>query len=173
MQCATETDIKWPNDILVNDKKLCGILAETVETPLGRAVVVGIGINLKEEAFPPELREIATSVESATGEQHRLENVLRALCSALAKRYQTLQSPGGKAATIRAWLAASSYAEGKRIRVTNGSENFEGVTRGLEPDGSLRIETGAGEIKAVRAGDVTVVRPIEPADSLRSSIQEN
>ncbi len=52
--CALKTDIKWPNDIMVNDKKLCGILAETVETPRGRAVVLGIGINLTKDSFPPE-----------------------------------------------------------------------------------------------------------------------
>ncbi|MDQ3821010.1 MAG: biotin--[acetyl-CoA-carboxylase] ligase, partial [Acidobacteriota bacterium] len=58
--CGLRTDIKWPNDIVVGDRKLCGILAETVETGTGRAVILGIGINLDDRAFPPELRETAT-----------------------------------------------------------------------------------------------------------------
>ena len=53
--CSLETDIKWPNDILANDGKLCGILAETVETRLGRAVVAGVGINLTKHSFPEDL----------------------------------------------------------------------------------------------------------------------
>ncbi len=53
--CAVETDIKWPNDVLAGDKKLCGILAETVETAAGRAVVVGIGINLMNHALQTDL----------------------------------------------------------------------------------------------------------------------
>src|SRR5947209_14712523 len=53
--CALETDIKWPNDLLAGGRKLCGILAETFETPRGRAVVLGVGVNLANSAFPPEV----------------------------------------------------------------------------------------------------------------------
>src|ERR1043165_3583367 len=56
-----QTDIKWPNDLLANERKICGILAEAIETPTGRAVVVGIGINLTNDAFPDELINLATS----------------------------------------------------------------------------------------------------------------
>src|SRR6266851_2526497 len=62
--CKVETDIKWPNDILFAEKKLCGILAETIDTDGGRAAIVGIGINLTAEAFPAALREVAISVDT-------------------------------------------------------------------------------------------------------------
>src|SRR5688500_16180078 len=62
-----ETDIKWPNDLLAGERKICGILAEAIETPAGRAVVVGIGINLTNEAFPSELVSVATSVAHESG----------------------------------------------------------------------------------------------------------
>ncbi|HYY43307.1 MAG TPA: biotin--[acetyl-CoA-carboxylase] ligase, partial [Pyrinomonadaceae bacterium] len=65
--CALTPDIKWPNDLLAAGRKLCGILAEVVETTQGRACIVGIGINLTEHAFPPELQAQATSVAGATG----------------------------------------------------------------------------------------------------------
>lgn len=157
--CSLQTDIKWPNDVVINDRKLCGILAETVETDQGLACVLGMGVNLTREAVPPELDDIATSVESVTDERPNLERLLEALTEALAEAYEILRSPGGGAATLSAWRAASSYAEGKRIRVTNGKETLEGVTRGLEPDGGLRVETSTGEIRIVRSGDVTTVRP--------------
>jgi BirA family biotin operon repressor/biotin-[acetyl-CoA-carboxylase] ligase len=157
--CALRTDIKWPNDILVNDKKLCGILAETVETSLGRAVVVGIGINLTKNSFPPEFDAVATSVEDAAGQKPELEVVLDALVSSLGSYYQTLQQPNGPEEIVREWGARSSYCEGKRIRVVASSGSLVGTTSGLECDGALRVETDAGEMRIVRAGDVSVVRP--------------
>ena len=158
--CALQTDIKWPNDILANDKKLCGILAETVETSVGRAVVVGIGINLNENSLPPEFDGIATSVEVAAGEKPELEVVLAALVSSLGSYYQTLQQPGGPEEIVCEWGARSSYCEGKRIRVVESNGSLVGTTRGLERDGALRVETDDGEIRIVRAGDVAVVRPV-------------
>lgn len=156
--CELQTDIKWPNDVLFNEKKLSGILAETVESPDGRALVVGIGINLSRHSFPSELESVATSVEAATGNQPNLEVVLQALARSLETRYPTLQTPNGPIAIAREWCARSSYCQGKRIRVSDGDESFVGTTRGLEGDGALRVETDGGEIRIVRAADVTGVR---------------
>ena len=158
--CSLETDIKWPNDILVNEKKLCGILAETVETSLGRAVVVGIGINLSKNSFPSEIEGSATSVEGVAGRIPKLELVLEALVRSLDRYYQLLQRANGREEILREWSARSSYCEGKRIRVMESNENLVGTTRGLENDGALRLETDEGEIRIVRAGDVTAVRPV-------------
>ncbi len=156
--CELQTDIKWPNDILFAGRKLCGILAETVETWIGRAVIVGIGINLTREAFPVELRDVAISIDAATGKQSEAETILQSLIRALARRYEVFQAPGGPAEVIGEWSRRSSYAKGKRVSIANGSETFAGVTQGLESDGALRIETDSGEIRVVRAGDVTSVR---------------
>ena len=158
--CALETDIKWPNDLLASGRKLCGILAETFETPRGRAVVVGIGINLTNRAFPPEIISAATSVEERTGRAPDVERLLASLTRALARRYEALQAEGGEAATLRAWESRSSFARGRRVRVALEDETFEGTTRGLEPDGALRVETDDGEIRIIRAGDVMEVRQV-------------
>lgn len=155
---ALETDIKWPNDILFNDRKLCGILAETIDTPPGRAVVLGIGINLEHNSFPAELEDVATSVEIASGCCGNAQVVLETVVDSLAGYYSMLQRPGGSQEIIREWSARSSYATGKLIRVANGEEILEGTTRGLEHDGALRIETDNGEMKTLRAGDVSAVR---------------
>lgn len=157
--CALETDIKWPNDILATNKKVCGILAETIETPTGRAIVLGIGINLAKSSFPEDLKAEATSVEDVTGHKPQSEIVLTALIESLAMYYEMLKNPAGSEAILREWCARSSYADGKQIRVVESNESFIGTTCGLEPDGALRVETLAGEIRVVRAGDVTSVRP--------------
>jgi BirA family biotin operon repressor/biotin-[acetyl-CoA-carboxylase] ligase len=156
--CAISVDIKWPNDIYAGDRKLGGILAETVETGTGRACVVGIGINLNSRAFPPDLLDAATSIESLTGSGTDVERLLQALTRAVERRYETLQSRAGQEQTIRDWSQRSSYAQGKRVRVSLAEEIFEGTTRGLEPDGALRVETDGGVTRTVRAGDVTALR---------------
>lgn len=158
---SLKTDIKWPNDILSNNRKLCGILAETVDTTIGRALVLGIGINLTNSAFPPELRESATSVQLETGRVPDLENVLQHLLVALQRWYEVVQSSSVSEDVISEWSQRSSYATGKPVRVVNGKEILEGITRGVESDGALRVETDEGEIRIVRAGDVTELRDLD------------
>jgi BirA family biotin operon repressor/biotin-[acetyl-CoA-carboxylase] ligase len=156
--CGLEADIKWPNDLLACGRKLCGILAETAEGMRGRAVVLGVGVNLLEGSFPPELRDTATSVEGQTGRAPDAEQILAALLRSLADRYDTLHAPGGAEEILREWESRSSFARDARVRVALAEETFEGTTRGLEPDGALRVETDAGLIRIVRAGDVTALR---------------
>src|SRR6266853_6369102 len=80
--CGLSTDIKWPNDILANDRKLCGILAETIETVNASAAIVGIGINLTNEAVPKDLRSTATSIEEIADRKPDGEEVLTELLKA-------------------------------------------------------------------------------------------
>lgn len=156
--CDLRADIKWPNDLCVNDRKLCGILAETVETQLGSAAVVGIGINLKADILASVPVE-AVSIESVTGLQPDAEAILDALLEALGERYDLLHSAEGREHVVREWCAHSSYAIGRQVRVTLSDETFVGKTCGLEADGALRVETEAGRVRIVRAGDVTALRP--------------
>jgi BirA family transcriptional regulator, biotin operon repressor / biotin---[acetyl-CoA-carboxylase] ligase len=153
-------DIKWANDIHIRDKKICGILAETCESEAGLAVVVGIGINLKSTNFPPELKEIATSVEAETGSAPDVETLLKALTGNLLNNYQILQSENGAEKIRQDWSEKSSYSFGKTVRVSLETETFSGVTRGIDIDGALRVETETGEIKIVRAGNVEKLRRI-------------
>ena len=156
--CDLSTDIKWPNDVCLGDRKLAGILAETLETKAGSACVLGIGINLRKAAFPPDLEAITTSIECATHLVPDAEALLEALLRQLAIRYERLQKTDGAPSVLRDWMAASSYAFGKNVRVDVGAKVFAGVTSGLEHDGALRVRVANGEIKVVRAGDVRSVR---------------
>jgi BirA family biotin operon repressor/biotin-[acetyl-CoA-carboxylase] ligase len=152
--CGLQTDIKWPNDILANDRKLCGILAETVE---GGSVILGIGVNLTSTSFPGDLSETATSVESVSGDIPDPDKVLQSILKAFQNRYSVFLKEGGREQVISDWSQRSSFASGRLIRVKNGHEILEGISRGLERDGALRVETSSGEIRIVRAGDVTLV----------------
>jgi BirA family transcriptional regulator, biotin operon repressor / biotin---[acetyl-CoA-carboxylase] ligase len=153
--CGLRTDIKWPNDLLSGERKICGILAEAIDTPAGRAVIVGIGINLTQNAFPVELANLATSVAETTGRQPEREMILAALLQSLSRWYAVLDKPEQITA---AWSSRSSYGEGKLVQVSNGDETWQGTTCGIEPDGALRLRTTSGEIKVIRAGDVYSVR---------------
>lgn len=156
--CGLVTDIKWPNDILSGERKLCGILSETVESALGRALIVGIGINLTSEAFPEEIKNLATSIKELTGELPDMEAVLQSVLGALGSRYERLQAGGGSSVILDELIHRSSYANGKAVKVVNGDEVLVGITCGLERDGALRLKTATGEIKAIRAGDVVSLR---------------
>jgi BirA family biotin operon repressor/biotin-[acetyl-CoA-carboxylase] ligase len=156
--CELKTDIKWPNDLLAGERKICGILAEAIETEKGRAVVVGIGINLTKDAFPPNLNEVAISVEEATTKRPDREVLLAALLRAFSSRYLLLQENGGQQQTLEAWASRSSFAKGKRVKVTNGNEVVTGITGGVESDGALRVETDTDGVRIIRAGDVTSLR---------------
>ena len=159
--CDLRADIKWPNDICVNGRKLCGILVETIETESRTAAIVGIGINLTADSLPAELLATASSVEEIIRRAPDRELVLAELVKAITERYDFLYGPQGAEHTIREWCANSSYAFDRRVGVTLLHDRFEGTTRGLESDGALRVETNDGEIKIVRAGDVTALRASE------------
>jgi len=154
--CQIQTDIKWPNDLLASERKICGILAEVIDTELGRSVVLGIGINLTSEAFPEEVARVAISAAEAGGRRIDPEKVLGALSQALSTWYELIHEVDGPERILAAWISRSSYSAGKSISVKNGVDTLAGVTRGLESDGALRVETASGEIVVVRAGDVSI-----------------
>ena len=157
--CRLQADIKWPNDLLSGERKICGILAEAIETPSGRAVIVGIGINLTQDAYPAELAEVATSVSEATGRAADREALLTALLRWLTHWYSLLNESAGPESIVNAWTNRSSYAFGRVVQVSNGDEAWQGTTCGIERDGALRLRTANEQIKLVRAGDVYSVRP--------------
>jgi BirA family biotin operon repressor/biotin-[acetyl-CoA-carboxylase] ligase len=151
-----ECDIKWVNDIYIGGKKVCGILAETVETEKSLAVIVGIGINLKSSNFPPELTETATSIETETGAVPKVEKFLPILTSYLEKYCDLLYANPEQ--IRQGWSARSSYAFGKTVKIKLENETIYGITRGIEENGALRLELENGKIKIIHTGDVEQIR---------------
>ncbi len=158
VELGIKTDIKWVNDIHVNGKKLCGILAETVDTTRGLAVIVGIGINLDSSNFPPEIADIATSFKAETGRFIKSEDISLVLTRFMVYFYDILSSETGPQEILYEWQRRSSYAVGKSVRVMLESETIHGVTEGLEENGALRLRTSKGDLKIIQAGDVEQLR---------------
>ena len=159
-ECGLSPDIKWVNDIHINGKKICGILAETSETKKGLAVIVGIGINLKSTNFSPELNKSATSLESENQKPIAAETVLQTLTRFLAKYYALLGGENGTTLVLEEWAQRSSYFFGKKVQVKLENEIVRGTTCGLEENGALRIKTKTEGVRIIQAGDVEMVRQI-------------
>jgi BirA family biotin operon repressor/biotin-[acetyl-CoA-carboxylase] ligase len=153
-QTGLMVDLKWPNDLLIGGKKAGGILTEMYAEPgQVRFVIVGIGLNVNQEKFPADLAGIATSLHAEAGKsQSRLELLVRLLRQFESEYNRFLQE--GSAAVVEHFAAVSSYARGKRVRVSNGKETFTGVTAGLAPEGLLQVRRDNGQVVPVIAGDV-------------------
>ncbi len=153
-QTGLIVDLKWPNDLMLAGKKLGGILTEMHAEPSQvRFVIVGIGINVNQEKFPAEIAAIGTSLRAQTGRiQSRMELLVRLLREFETDYNRFLRE--GTASVTQRFEAVSSYARGKRVSVSNGAENYSGVTAGLSPEGLLRVEKNDGSVVTVIAGDV-------------------
>lgn len=162
---AINPDIKWANDVHVNEKKICGILAETAETSKGLAVILGIGINLKSPILPSENADEITSIEAETGKCPEYEEFLQNLIKYLSKFYEVFIGKSGAEKIRNEWINRSSYAFDKKVRVHLQNETILGKTCGIEENGALRIEKLNGEISIIHAGDVQKLRKID-SDSI-------
>lgn len=160
-ELGIKSDIKWVNDLLVDEKKICGILAETTETNKGLAVIVGIGINIRSSNFPPEIADIATSIDQYV-KGITVGTLTEALTKYLGYFYEMLSTDAGPAEIISEWRRRSSYFSGKAVRVVLESETITGMTDGLEANGALRVQKNDGEVAIVQAGDVQNLRTTLP-----------
>jgi len=151
-------DIRWPNDVLVDGKKVCGILTEmSAEVDRLHAVVLGIGINVNHREMPSELKSIATSLRIEAGKTISRAQILVALLKELERKYHLLLDEGS-AAIARRWAAASTFAEGKRVRVLSGTGQFVATTVGLESNGALRVRREDGREELLVSGEVVEVK---------------
>ena len=147
-------DIRWPNDLLLNGRKICGILTEmNAEVDRLHAVVIGIGINVNHRRMPVELAEIATSLRI---EGHRVYSRIHLLVALLAEvqKFYHLLLEEGTAAIASRWAACSSFAQGKRVRVVTGKGELRGTTWGVDPSGALRVCFEDGHEEMLISGEV-------------------
>jgi BirA family transcriptional regulator, biotin operon repressor / biotin---[acetyl-CoA-carboxylase] ligase len=137
-------DLKWPNDVLIDGKKVCGILTEmNAEATRVRYIVVGIGINVNQAGFPQGLP--ATSLRLETGSEWSRVELAVALLKSLDREYrQLLESADARESILRRFAANSSWVQGKEVRVEENGSGFEGKTDGLDARGFLRVRTPRG-----------------------------
>jgi len=157
--CGISCDLRWPNDLLIERKKVCGILTEiSADAEQLRFAVIGIGINVNQPSFPADIDALATSLQIETGKQWSRTEVLVALLKSLGAQYQTALAAGGEESLLRRVESISSYVRGKRVHVDEGG-GYDGVTDGLDARGFLRVRT-AESMRTVLSGGVRENRVI-------------
>ena len=146
-------DLRWPNDVLLNERKCAGILAQLE----GDAVVAGIGINVNHTEFPADLALLATSLYLAGRPNVSREDLLVSLIHEVESCCKIL-SEEGASAILRMFTRASSYASGRRVRVQldlhPDGRIIEGITCGLDPAGFLIVRSDDGKETTILAGGV-------------------
>jgi len=137
-------DLKWPNDLLIDGKKVCGILTEmNAEATRVRYLVVGIGINVNQGSFPKDLP--ATSLSLVTGSEWSRVDLTSALLKSLDREYRTLMEDSDERHSIlRRFAENSSWVHGKDVRIEENGSAFEGTTEGLDQRGFLQVRTSKG-----------------------------
>ncbi len=154
--CGLRPQVKWPNDLVVGENKLAGLLAEVVETSSGFAVVVGLGVNLTYEG-PEGVR--ATSVRSETGVTIVARALLDIVLEEIEPRRAQLDSNEGRA-TLRGEYTRALATLGHSVRVEQHNASLVGVARGVDDAGQLLVEVD-GVVRTFGVGDVVHVRPSE------------
>ena len=150
--------LKWPNDIVVENKKLAGLLAEAeLKGDAVDAVVVGMGFNVNWDKPPPGLEDIAIAASEVAGRPVDREALLEHFLDRLEEHYSALVEPGGWRGTLLNYRRSSSTL-GKDVRVELADEAFTGRAVEVTSEGHLLVKTPAGEVRRVPAGDVVHLR---------------
>jgi len=144
------TDLRWPNDVLIDGKKCAGILVQAE----GAAFLAGIGINVNHTSFPPPLDAIATSLRLAAGGRPQSREMLLIRLLETVDSFARMLADGGRAPILRMFARASSMVSGKRVIVEQGDAPLEGVTDGLDSSGFLLLRLPDGSRTTILAGGV-------------------
>ena len=150
-------EIKWPNDILVKDRKLCGILTEmTAELDKINHIVLGIGVNVnfEETDFPPELRKIATSLLIESRRQIKRAEVAAEILRELERDYARLRD--GKFELVADEWEENCTTIGRNVEIACGNRVVHGRAESLDAEGALLVRTQHGRLERIIGGDVTL-----------------
>jgi BirA family biotin operon repressor/biotin-[acetyl-CoA-carboxylase] ligase len=144
-----QPDLRWPNDVMLGDKKTAGILVQLVDS----VAIAGLGINVNHPALPPEIANEATSLRLATGRLQSREDLLIGLLPTIDSFCRMLLQ-AGRQPIIDQFERRSSYARGKRVRVDQPGGTVTGTTAGLDPSGFLKLRADNGSESLILAGGV-------------------
>jgi BirA family biotin operon repressor/biotin-[acetyl-CoA-carboxylase] ligase len=151
--------IKWPNDLMVNDKKMGGILTE-IKSIGGRILfaVIGIGINANSDRndFPPDLRYTATSLKIETSREQPRKTLIAGILNEMSCWYDTLIG-GERRLLLDEWRHLTSTLR-KTVTVTTGDEVLTGTAEDIDANGMLLLKLPSGEIRTIHTGDLTFLR---------------
>ena len=148
--------IKWPNDIVLNEKKLCGILTEmSTEVDYIQYVVIGIGVNANQTEFPEEIREIATSIYLEEGKKINRAAIVAKYLEEFEKYYDIFQKTQDMSGLIDQYNQILVNRD-RTVRVLDPKGEFTGTALGIDERGELLVQTDDGAVVKVYAGEVSV-----------------
>lgn len=153
---GAEAGIKWPNDIVMGGRKVCGILTELRTEKTGiRHIIIGVGINVGRQTFAPELADRATDLETACALRVPRAELLAAVLRAFEREYAVFVAAGDLSG-LQEMYDRLCVNRGREVRVLDPQGEFQGKAHGISRTGELLVGTADGEIRRVYAGEVSV-----------------
>ncbi len=146
-----DAHLKWPNDVLVGSRKISGVLCEILRAGDGRdAWILGVGINVNQQTFPAEIRDVAVSMRQLSGREYDPDAVLRSYLVEVERTYVSRES------LVTAWRRCTRMI-GRRVRAIRRGELVLRTVRDVDEQGRLVVEADGGEVETwVSAGDLEI-----------------
>jgi len=153
--CGIECSIKWPNDIVANNKKICGILTEMMFDSDGKSfVIVGIGVNVNNKRFDEDIKDRASSLYMLTGKMFRRQSIIKAILERFDNIYKMFVEKGF--VSIKEIYENNCINIGKNVTVIEKDRKFEAYAKGIDNNGELIVIYSNGREKSVLSGEVSV-----------------
>lgn len=153
---GVKAEIKWPNDIVINKKKVCGILTEmATEIECVHYVVIGVGINVNQQHFPEEIKEMATSLYNETGNTYKRSELIAAVLEQFEKNYEVFLK-AGDLSDVKEVYDSMLVNCGQEVKVLEPGNEYRAVAEGINKAGELIVTLPDGQKKNVFAGEVSV-----------------
>lgn len=154
--CQVNSQIKWPNDILVNEKKVCGILTEmNLEKTEISSIIIGTGINVNEESFPQEIKQIATSLKIETKKMRSRADLIGRICELFEVYFEQFMETKDLSGFLEEYNS-HLVSRGRVVKVLDPKGEFVGEAMGINARGELCVQKENGEMVPVYAGEVSV-----------------
>lgn len=154
--CGISPQIKWPNDILVNEKKVCGILTEmNLDKAKISSIIIGCGINVNQDDFPEEIAEIATSLKIETGQSQCRAKLIAHICKVFEEYFEEFMVVKDLSGIVDAYNERL-ISRGRTVKVLDPKEEFTGEALGINALGELLVKRADGATVNVYAGEVSV-----------------
>ncbi|MFQ7584827.1 MAG: biotin--[acetyl-CoA-carboxylase] ligase, partial [[Clostridium] symbiosum] len=154
--CGLETQIKWPNDIVADGKKICGILTEmSTELECINYVVTGMGINANMEDLPEEIKDVATSILLQTGKRVKRSQLIGAVMESYEKYYNVFMESGNMSGLLDVYNSHLANMQ-RSVRVLQPGSEYVGTALGINDAGELLVKTEDGAVHQVISGEVSV-----------------
>ena len=148
--------IKWPNDIVVNNKKVTGILTEMIlNKTTGPYVIIGTGINVNAEDFPDEIKDIATSLKKESGKIESREEIIAYTMNCFEENYNKFLK-AGNLSLIKKEYESFLVNKDKEVMVLGEKEPYKGTALGIDNEGELLVKDTEGKVNKIYAGEVSV-----------------